>query len=265
MLQYLYKNPERKELVSKKVKLGIFSNNTLKIIAAVAMVCDHVGALLFPKIMFLRIIGRIAFPIFAFLIAEGAKHTKNKLRHIIVFASFAAVVQAGYFIFNPSIEMSVLVTFTLSLLMIYALDGLKAAFFAVKPSKRKIALTAALFVGSVGLAVAFDYFLDMDYGLSGALLPLFPAIFTSPRGDGAPAIFKKADTKIVRILATAIGTFALCFNYGGIQFYALLSIPLLLLYSEKRGRLKMKYFFYVFYPLHLVIIYGIGLLIKNLT
>lgn len=265
MLKYLYKIFERRRGVSKKFKLGIFSNNTLKIIAAVAMVCDHVGALLFPKVTILRIIGRLAFPIFAYLIAEGAKHTKNKLRHIIVFASFAAVVQLGYFIFNPSIEMSVLVTFTLSLLMIYALDGLKNAFFAVKPSKRKIALSAALFIGSVWLAIACDHFLDLDYGLAGAMLPLFPAIFTAPRSDAAPAIFKKADTKIVRVLATAIGTLGLCYNSHAIQFYALFSIPLLLLYSEKRGKLKMKYFFYVFYPLHLVIIYGIGILIKYFT
>ena len=251
--------------MSKKFKLGIFSNNTLKIIAAFAMVCDHVGFLLFPRVTVLRIIGRIAFPIFAYLIAEGAKYTKNKLRHILVFASFAAVVQLGYFIFDPSDEMSVLVTFTLSLLMIYALDGLKAAFFAIKPSKRKIALAAALFIGSFGLAVAFDQLLDLDYGLSGALLPLFPAIFTAPRGDNVPSIFKKADNKWMRVMATAIGTLALCFNYGSIQFYALLSIPLLLLYSEKRGRLKMKYFFYVFYPLHIIIIYGIAILIKYLT
>ena len=262
MLQYLYNFPERRARVSKKFKLALFSNNTLKIIAAAAMVCDHVGAFLFPELTFLRMIGRIAFPIFAFLIAEGAKHTKNKLRHIVFFASFAAVVQAGYFIFNPSVEMSVLVTFTLSLLMIYALDGLKAAFFAVKPSKRKIASAAALFLGSLGLAVTFDHFLDLDYGLSGALLPLFPAIFTAPQSDGTPAILKKADTKLVRVSATAIGTLVLCLGFGGIQFYSLLSIPLLLLYSEKRGSLNMKYFLYVFYPLHLVIIYGIGILIK---
>ena len=264
MLQYLYKILERSAPVSKKFRLAFFSNNTLKIIAAAAMVCDHIGVLLFPRIAFLRIIGRIAFPIFAFLIAEGAKHTKNRLRHIIFFASFAAAVQLGYFIFNPSLEMSVLVTFTLSLLMIYAFDGLKAAFFAIKPSKRRIALSAVIFLGSVGLAVVCDRFLDLDYGLSGALLPLFPAIFTAPRCDGAPAIFKKADTKLVRVLATAIGTLALCFDIGGIEYYALLAIPLLFLYSEKRGRLKMKYFFYVFYPLHLVIIYGIGILIKFL-
>lgn len=262
MLKYLCKKDERSERVSKKFRPAFFSNNTLKIIAAAAMVCDHVGALLFPDVMVLRIIGRIAFPIFAFLIAEGAKHTKSKLRHIIFFASFAAVVQLGYFIFDPSNEMSVLVTFTLSLIMIYALDGLKAAFFALKPSKRRIALATSLFLGSFALAVVADRFLDLDYGLAGAMLPLFPAIFTAPRGDGAPAILKKADNKWVRVIATAIGTLALCYGRNPIQYYALFSIPLLLLYSERRGKMKMKYFFYVFYPLHLVIIYGIGLLIR---
>ena len=251
--------------MSKNFKLGIFSNNTLKIIGALAMVCDHVGILLFPKITILRIIGRLAFPIFAFLIAEGAKHTKNKLRHILVFASFAAVIQLGYFIFDPGDEMSVMVTFTLSLLMIYAFDGLKTAFFAIKPSKRKIALASALFIGSVGLAVVFDLLLDLDYGLSGAMLPLFPAIFTTPRVENPPAVFKMADNKIVRVTATAIGTLLLCYGRNSIQFYALLSIPILLLYSEKRGRFKMKYFFYVFYPLHIIIIYGIAMLIKHLA
>ena len=65
-------------------KFGLLSNNMLKIIAAIFMVCDHVGVILFPKIEFLRIIGRLSFPIFAYLIAEGAKHTKNKLRHFLL-------------------------------------------------------------------------------------------------------------------------------------------------------------------------------------
>ena len=53
------------------MKFGIFSNNVLKIIACITMLIDHMGVLLFPKITILRIIGRIAFPIFAFLLAEG--------------------------------------------------------------------------------------------------------------------------------------------------------------------------------------------------
>ena len=251
----------------KLIKNGIFSNNTLKIIAAIAMVCDHVGVLIFPKLLFLRIIGRLAFPIFAYLIAEGAKHTRSKKRHLIVFASFAAIVQVIYFVIMPPVsgrqpEMSVLVTFTLSLVMIYALDELKKAIFDPFVSKKKTVLTALLFAGSIALTVLCDRFLDLDYGLSGALLPLFPAIFTTPQTENPPSIFKTVDTKPVRVLSTAIGVLALSLDFGSIQFYSLLSIPLLLLYSEKRGKLKMKYFFYIFYPLHLAIIFGIAVLIR---
>lgn len=248
----------------KSVNLGFLSNNALKIIAAIAMVCDHLGVLIFPNLIFLRIIGRLAFPIFAFLIAEGAKHTRNKLRHLIVFSSFAAVIQLCYFIFKPSDEMNTLVTFTLSLLMIYALDALKAAIFASTPSKKLIFIRLLLFGGSIALAFALDNLVDLDYGLSGALLPLFPSLFNAPKSESTPSIIKKADNLLVRVGATALGIIALSCDYGGAQFYSLFAIPILLLYSEKRGKLKMKYFFYVFYPLHLVILYGIAILIRYL-
>ena len=66
------------------MKFGIFSNNVLKIIACITMLLDHMGFILFPQYPIFRIIGRIAFPIFAFLLAEGCYYTKNKLRHFIV-------------------------------------------------------------------------------------------------------------------------------------------------------------------------------------
>ena len=254
----------------KLIKNGIFSNNALKIIAAVAMVCDHVGVLIFPKVLILRIIGRLSFPIFAYLIAEGAKHTRSKRRHLIIFASFAAIVQVIYFIIMPPTsgsqpEMSVLVTFTLSLLMIYALDEFKKAIFDPLVSEWKTALAALIFAVTVALTVLSDRFLDLDYGLAGALLPLFPAIFTTPKMENPPSVFGKVDTKLIRVAATALGVLALSLDFGSIQFYSLLSILLLLLYSEKRGRLKMKYFFYIFYPLHLAIIFVIAVLIKLLV
>ena len=228
------------------------------------MVCDHAGVLIFPDLFFLRIIGRLAFPIFAYLIAEGAKHTRNKLRHFIVFASFAAVIQICYFIFNPSDEMNVLVTFTLSLIMIYALDALKSAIFTSKPSKLRIFVFSLLFIGSVALAFAFDRLVDLDYGLAGALLPVFPSIFTAPKSDSVPTAVKKADNLLVRVGATALGVLALSIDDGGAQFFSFFAIPMLLCYSEKRGKLRMKYFFYVFYPLHLVVLYGIAVLIHYL-
>ena len=57
-------------------KIRFLSNNALKIIAALAMLADHAGYLLFPDVTVLRIIGRLAFPIFAFTIAEWSRTHK---------------------------------------------------------------------------------------------------------------------------------------------------------------------------------------------
>ena len=244
-------------------KIGILSGNALKIIAAVLMVCDHAGMLLFPKVAFLRIIGRLAFPIFAFLIAEGSKHTKNKLRYLLTMAGFALVIQVGYYIFNQRLEMSVMVTFTMSLVIIFALDLFKEAIFTPNPKGARIAATAVLFFGAILFAAVLDRTVELDYDFSGCMLPVFPSLMTTPKVKDPPEVFKMLDSKLPRFLAAAVGTLALALDFGGTQIYCLLSLPLLLLYSEKRGRLKMKYFFYVFYPLHLVILYGISMLVKG--
>jgi len=246
----------------KAITSGFLSNNALKIIAAALMVCDHMGILIFPDIIILRYIGRLAFPIFAYLIAEGAKHTRNYLRYFLTMAGFAAVIQVGYYIFSHSLEMSVMFTFTLSLVIIFALDTLKTAIFTEKRSKVKIAASAALFLGTIILAAILDNTVDLDYHFSGCLLPVFPSLLTTPKVEHPPKIFKKLDTKIPRIIASSLGILLLALDFGGPQFYAFLAIPLLMLYSEKRGKLKMKYFFYIFYPLHLVVLYGIAIFIK---
>ena len=243
-------------------KSGILSNNALKILASLFMICDHVGVILLPHIIWLRIIGRLAFPIFAYLIAEGAKHTRSKTRHFLTMLSFALIIQAVYFIYEPSREMSVLVTFTLSLTVIYALEFFKSALFSSGTKLPKKLLSACLFLFSVALICLCDELLDLDYGAAGCMLPVFPALFTTPKTDREPpAIFKQLDTKPIRILATAIGTLALAFADGGIQYYGLCAIPLLFLYSEQRGRLRMKYFFYIFYPAHLLLICAISFII----
>ena len=245
------------------VKKGFLSNNALKLIAAALMVCDHVGMLIFPEVAILRYIGRLAFPIFAFLIAEGAKHTRSYPRYFLTMASFAAVIQVGYSIFSRSLEMSVLVTFTLSLLIIFTLDLFKTAVFNKSSSKVRVAVTAILFVGAVIIAAILDRTIDLDYHFYGCLLPVFPSFLTTPRVADPPEIFQKLDTKLPRVLAASLGILLLSLDFGGMQFFSFLAIPLLLFYSGQRGRLMMKYFFYVFYPLHLVVLYGIAILINK--
>jgi len=243
-------------------KTGLLSNNALKILAAIFMVCDHVGVIIFPSVLWLRVVGRLAFPIFAYLIAEGAKYTRNKARHLMTMLAFALVIQIVYFIYQPSNEMSVMVTFTLSLAVIYTLEFFKSAVFSASAKTSKKLLGALLFFGSIAAVCALSLVLDLDYGAEGALLPVFPALFTTPKTDSnPPAIFERLDTKPFRIFATALGTLALAIADGGIQYLGLCAIPLLFLYSEQRGRLKMKYFFYIFYPAHLLLIYLISFIL----
>lgn len=250
-------------MLTELSKRGFLSNNALKLIAAALMVCDHVGMLIFPEIRLFRILGRLAFPIFAYLIAEGAKHTRSYLRYFLTMAGFATVIQVGYYLFRRSLEMSVMVTFTLSLLIIFALELFKKALFTKPSSKGKILATATLFVGTVLLVAFLSLVVDLDYHFSGCLLPVFPSLLTTPKVEHPPKIFDTLDAKLPRLLATSVGILFLALDFGGSQFFGFLALPLLLLYSEARGKWKMKYFFYVFYPLHLIVLYFIAMALRS--
>ena len=242
----------------------LLSNNALKIIACISMIFDHLGVIVFPDVAFLRILGRVGFPIFAYLIAEGARHTRNKLRHILTMAGFGIAMQTVFFLVTGSMAMNVLITFTLSLLIIYSLDYLKATIFTEGAKKSKTVISSVLFALSLVLAVTTSILFDLDYGLAGCLLPVFPSLFNTPKVEAPPQAFETVDTKTFRILATAIGTACLCIGADWRQILGFSAIPILCLYSEKRGKLKLKYLFYIFYPLHMAILQGIAILIHHL-
>ena len=236
------------------------SGNALKFIAAFCMVVDHVGMVFFPREEIFRVVGRIAFPLFAYMLAEGCEYTKNKLKHFLFMLSFAAVCQIGYTVFTGDTYMSILVTFSVAVLLIYALGFFKNTLFSDKPLIFKI-LTGALFGASVVSAYFLNEFIDMDYGFAGCVLPLLPSVFRKPKGANGRA-WQWLDNKYVHITMFALGLSAFATASMTRQWFALCSIPLLLLYSGKRGKLKTKYFFYVFYPAHLVLIFGVYILIR---
>jgi len=108
--------------VMKNNKVGIDAF-TLKMIAAVTMLIDHVGYIFFPQYVLLRIIGRISFPIFAFLIVEGFMHTRDVKKYIFRMIIFALITEipfdfAFYGTFNWG-HQNVLVTFLLALVAMY--------------------------------------------------------------------------------------------------------------------------------------------------
>lgn len=230
----------------KLKKIGL-NNNQLKIIAMIAMTLDHAGKELFPQYEIFPIIGRLAFPIFAFMIAEGCLYTKNRLKYLLQIGILAFGCQLIYFIAMGSLYQNVLVTFTLAIIIIFSIDGLL---------KKKNALWVFLSVASVALSVFLCFFakdtlnlkgFHIDYGFFGVLLPV--AVY-----------FSKG--KLMKLSALSLCLVALGFSLGNVQWYAFAVLPLLLLYNGKRGKLNLKYVFYIFYPAHLAVIYLISLVIK---
>ena len=208
------------------------------------MLIDHAGMMLFPQLTALRAIGRLAMPLFSYQIAEGCCFTRNRFRYFFTVALFGVL-------------FSLFSTFSFSILTICALQETQSAFLT---KNRKKALGFALLTAG---AVACAYFACLpktlfgkeyfvDYGFYGCMLPVFAALFDLRRA-GAAEDFK---APLIRLTAFAAGLALLCVSSGNsIAWFSFFALIPLLLYNGKRGRYCLKYFFYVFYPAHLIILY----------
>lgn len=239
---------------NKKHGLRFLTGNMIKIIAAALMVADHVGVILGQADGILRILGRLSMPLFAYMIAEGAKYTKNKTKYLGMIAGLAAICQLVYYFALNDTYMCILVTFSLSIALIYALDFVKWAYLSGKGGRMSKILSPLLFFGLTGLVYYLTTLLMIDYGFFGIMMPVFASI-TDMRGYEIPEKAKWIEGHYVRVGLMMIPMLVRMINAESIMWYSFLAIPILLLYSEKRGKWKMKYFFYIFYPLHLVIIF----------
>ena len=226
---------------------GILTGNHLKLIAAFAMLLDHMGVMLFPQIQLLRILGRLAYPIFAFMIAEGCRYTKNKLRYFLMVFGLGAACQLIYYFSSGDTRLNILLTFSASIPLIYALQAAHGA-----QTEKKRVLWSIVFCAGFLTAYGLTLLLRIDYGFWGIMTPVL-VVFS--RGKG------KADSKLPVLMLSA-GLLFLTSDFGGVQYYALLAIPLLLLYSGARGRANLKYFFYLFYPVHLAVLQGIAWIVR---
>lgn len=219
------------------------TGNQLKLIALATMTCDHIGVQLFPQVTLLRIIGRLALPIFAYMIAQGCRYTRNKVRYLVTIAAVALVCQLVYFFAMRSLYQCILVTFSLSILLIFSLD--KAIS---RPTFANTALAALVFLSVWCVSDLLPRFLPgfyVDYGFFGILLPV---------------LIWLGKNKWQSIGLCGVGLILLSIG-NGIQWYSLLTLPLLALYNGARGKAKLKYLFYIYYPAHLALLYLISLVI----
>ena len=208
------------------------SSFVLKIIAIVTMFCDHIGYVIFGKISFFNYIGRIAFPIFAFQVAEGYRKTKNLKNYVFRLFVFAIISQIPYMVFINSIiktnfKLNVFFTLLFGLLCIIVWD------------KCHYKILSLLFVF---FSCILSQLLHFDYGAFGIILILTFHILYD----------KKIPLFIIYTLLV-IAKYIISTYYYMFILFSIIPLICIFLYNGKKGR-SLKYFFYFFYPVHLLIL-----------
>jgi hypothetical protein len=209
----------------------------LKWIAVATMTVDHVGAIFYPNYVVLRIIGRISFPLFCYLAALGVETTRNTKKYFVRLLLFGFVSQVPFFLaIGSGILEHLNIFFTLSF-------GVLFIFFL---EKKSLWFVLPIFVS----------FLNFDYGVYGILL------------IGSMYILRKDKEK--GIAAVVLLNLLFLFQWS-LQIFSLLALPIILIHNsgfikktnESKGETAYpawrKYFFYVYYPLHLALFYLIKL------
>lgn len=258
----------KKWRINELDKKGI-TGSTLKIIAIVTMLIDHIGAgvlgrylvmkginevslhkslegelwldanaKLYYTYMIFRLIGRIAFPIFCFLLVEGFMHTKNKWKYAIRLGIFMLISEIPFdkLFFGKIIHLqyqNVFFTLFIGLLTMIAVESI-SKIKAFKPITHKVAVITIVIVGMI-----IAKLLRTDYDAIGIFCILI--------------LYFNRENKKNQVIV------------GSLSFIWEITAPLAFIpikfYNGKRG-LQMKYLFYFFYPVHLIILYFVCVMLN---
>lgn len=236
---------------------GGISADLLKVIAMVMMVIDHMGAVLFPEVPYLRLIGRISFPIFTWLLIMGFTHTSNLKKYMLRMGIFAVISEIPF-----QLAMSGTVTFQgQNIYFTLLLDIVMLCL--LKKGLDEGRRTAVLFA-VIAAAMLLAGVLKFDYKCTG---PVLAAVFYLYVRNGKPGLTGGFVLFCLSNLLLPLVSGASIMNsyvWTGaaetalIEFFGILAIPLIRNDSGVRRWKRGKYVFYLFYPVHLLILYGIS-------
>lgn len=238
---------------------GITSNE-LKILACLFMVCDHVGLVLMNNNWVMRAVGRLAFPVFVFLLVEGYKHTSNIRNYFIRLLLGALISEIPFDLafYRSVFDMrgqNVFFTLAAGLIVIYCEE--------IARKNRMLAICIIV------ITMAAAWVLRFDYSVAGILII---AIFYQA-GKYTDAKKEYADylsagqkpflEKLKKNVGVTIASAIVYFVFFGIrELYAVLSMLPISMYNGNHGKRSkiIQYGFYAFYPVHLLVLYFLALL-----
>ncbi len=221
-------------------KFGI-SGSSLKILAMLCMLIDHAGLDLFDNCLAMRAIGRVSFPIYIFLFVEGFQHTRNRAQYALRLGFFALLSEIP---FNLMVTgtiwdreghlQNVLFTFLIGFFVLCLQERLNQII--LQSMNWMVAFSQAYLVaiGMILLAVLAAWG-RTDYGAIGVI--------------AISVAYHYRYNKWLEILGICV---VLC-CMGWIEPFCLLAVLPVMLYNGERG-LRIKYAFYVFYPMHMLVL-----------
>lgn len=255
--------------------IQFLTGNSLKVIAVLTMVIDHLCKIVLQWLLsnywggmvdngqmsweqfqqidnFIRFdlqsVGTIAFPLFCFLLAEGFRYTRDKKRYIGLMFIFALISEIpfdiGFFSEYSQMEgtfpfylkyQNVFFTLFLGLLTLVCLERLSCKS-EIRTEKIKSVILQVICVAVLALVAEL---IRCDYGIQGILY--------------IAAFYVCRNHRIYQVLLFLLAYMGATGNQP--PLCTLLACLIILLYNGKRGKLKLKYFFYAFYPAHILVLY----------
>ncbi len=254
------------------------SSFVIKIIAIITMFCDHFSDSVIGYTSILNVIGRIAFPLFAFQLVIGYCHTHNIKKYCLRLFLFALISQVPFsvlmYIMEASIwNLNIFFTLLLGIIALYIYD-----------SKLNKVLKLFLIISVMAIAEL----INVDYGAWGVVLIVFIRMFY-PKQISNTSLDEMSSTtnnikafsllhnrsKFIQDSAFIFVMLILCvirfipyFNLLPMEWlvseilFTFIPVIFMLLYNGKKGP-SLKYFFYAFYPAHLIILDCIELIMPH--
>lgn len=226
---------EEVELDVPEEKVTLDRNDIIKLVALIAMTLDHIGWVLFPDVYIFRLIGRIAFPLFAYQLGISYRHTHNKLWLAARLLLFGLISQPIFGMLSDG-RVNVFFTLLYCLAIFWCCDHFgvagKVLGFALAVASWKLQFMDNAFYG---MLCAFGYY-------------VFP-------------MHHRDEKMLIGFAYQVMVTFLYCSLLNAkLQIYALAAL-IFILYPFKKRILLPKYVFYIYYPAHLFVLWGIQNLI----
>ncbi len=215
------------------------SSFTIKLIAIITMIFDHIPYTIPNCSIVFHYIGRISFPLFAFQITQGYMHTKDIKKYILRLFILAIISQIPFLLLFEKTQLNIFFTLIL---------GIFGIFFYEKSKQKLLGIFLA------GLMCLLGYILNVDYGVYGVLTIFLFYLFKNNK------LLMNLSFIFITFLDYLDNFIISNFYYPNILMFLFNILPLIFInaYNGQKGK-NVKYLFYIFYPLHLIILYIIKL------